>query len=65
MYLRSLYYTMGIIILTLGIALTIQSKLGASPFDALSHRIIPYVWSIDWELGNRSGFFDERIQLHC
>ncbi|WP_407946610.1 hypothetical protein [Pontibacillus halophilus] len=56
---------MGIIILTLGIALTIQSKLGASPFDALSHRIIPYVWSIDWELGNRSGFFDERIQLHC
>ncbi|WP_245835702.1 YczE/YyaS/YitT family protein [Virgibacillus ndiopensis] len=28
-------YIMGIIILTLGIALTIQSKLGASPFDSL------------------------------
>ncbi|WP_188456327.1 YczE/YyaS/YitT family protein [Virgibacillus oceani] len=28
-------YIIGIIILTLGIALTIQSKLGASPFDSL------------------------------
>ncbi|ARI75546.1 YczE/YyaS/YitT family protein [Halobacillus mangrovi] len=34
-YLRSIYYTAGIVILTLGIALTIQSKLGTSPFDAL------------------------------
>ncbi|WLR46637.1 YitT family protein [Halobacillus litoralis] len=34
-YLRSMYYTAGIVILTMGIALTIQSKLGASPFDAL------------------------------
>lgn len=29
------FYLIGIIILTLGIALTIQSALGASPFDAL------------------------------
>ncbi|WP_052158863.1 YitT family protein [Halobacillus sp. BBL2006] len=34
-YLRGMYYTAGIVILTLGIALTIQSKLGTSPFDAL------------------------------
>lgn len=34
-YIRGLYYTVGIIILTLGIALTIHSQLGTSPFDAL------------------------------
>ncbi|MYL34714.1 YitT family protein [Pontibacillus yanchengensis] len=34
-YLRAMYYTFGIVILTLGIALTILSKLGTSPFDAL------------------------------
>lgn len=32
---KYLFYFVGIIILTLGIALTIQSKLGTSPFDAL------------------------------
>jgi len=32
---RSLYYSLGIILLTLGIALTIESQLGTSPFDAL------------------------------
>ncbi|MGP4076349.1 YczE/YyaS/YitT family protein [Halobacillus sp. K22] len=32
---RGLYYSLGIIILTLGIALTIESQLGTSPFDAL------------------------------
>ncbi|ASF41383.1 hypothetical protein CEH05_20310 [Halobacillus halophilus] len=32
---RGLYYSLGIIILTLGIALTIESHLGTSPFDAL------------------------------
>lgn len=35
MYYRAMYYTVGIIIMTLGIALTIQSALGTSPFDAL------------------------------
>lgn len=35
MYYRAMYYTVGIIIMTLGIALTIQSSLGTSPFDAL------------------------------
>lgn len=30
-----LIYAIGILILTLGITLTIQSKLGSSPFDAL------------------------------
>ncbi|MBH0230270.1 YczE/YyaS/YitT family protein [Halobacillus yeomjeoni] len=34
-YIRALYYFTGIILLTFGIALTIQSKLGTSPFDAL------------------------------
>ena len=34
-YLRAMYYTFGIVILTIGIALTILSKLGTSPFDAL------------------------------
>ncbi|MYL69293.1 YitT family protein [Halobacillus litoralis] len=34
-YLRTMYYTVGILIMTLGIALTIQSVLGTSPFDAL------------------------------
>lgn len=34
-YHRAFYYTFGIIIMTLGIALTIQSSLGTSPFDAL------------------------------
>ncbi|WLR48552.1 YitT family protein [Halobacillus litoralis] len=34
-YMRTMYYTVGIIIMTLGIALTIQSALGTSPFDAL------------------------------
>lgn len=32
---RFLFYAAGILILTLGIALTIQSQMGASPFDAL------------------------------
>ncbi|MFG6149172.1 YczE/YyaS/YitT family protein [Halobacillus sp. B23F22_1] len=32
---RILFYTMGIIIMTFGIALTIHSHLGTSPFDAL------------------------------
>jgi uncharacterized membrane protein YczE len=32
---RFLFFVLGILILTLGIALTIQSKLGTSPFDAL------------------------------
>ncbi|WP_163526302.1 YczE/YyaS/YitT family protein [Halobacillus ihumii] len=32
---RMIFYFLGIIILTFGIALTIQSKLGTSPFDAL------------------------------
>ncbi|WP_173916719.1 YitT family protein [Halobacillus sp. Marseille-Q1614] len=32
---RSLFYFVGIIIMTLGIALTIHSQLGTSPFDAL------------------------------
>ncbi|UOR12379.1 YczE/YyaS/YitT family protein [Halobacillus amylolyticus] len=32
---RIMFYFFGIIILTFGIALTIQSKLGTSPFDAL------------------------------
>ncbi|WP_079530205.1 YczE/YyaS/YitT family protein [Halobacillus hunanensis] len=32
---RMIFYFSGIIILTFGIALTIQSKLGTSPFDAL------------------------------
>ncbi|GGM38835.1 hypothetical protein GCM10011351_26200 [Paraliobacillus quinghaiensis] len=32
---RFIFYTLGIFIMTLGIALTIQSLLGASPFDAL------------------------------
>ena len=32
---RFLFFLLGILILTLGIALTIQSKLGTSPFDAL------------------------------
>ncbi|MFZ0368389.1 MAG: YitT family protein [Halobacillus sp.] len=32
---RGLYYSLGIILLTLGIALTIESHLGTSPFDAL------------------------------
>ncbi|WP_255574470.1 YitT family protein [Halobacillus sp. Nhm2S1] len=35
MYMRAMYYTVGIFIMTLGIALTIQSALGTSPFDAL------------------------------
>ncbi|MGR9048069.1 YczE/YyaS/YitT family protein [Halobacillus faecis] len=34
-YMRTMYYSVGIIIMTLGIALTIQSALGTSPFDAL------------------------------
>ncbi|KGX87116.1 YczE/YyaS/YitT family protein [Pontibacillus marinus] len=34
-YLRILYYTLGIVILTAGISLTILAKLGTSPFDAL------------------------------
>ncbi|WP_406945216.1 YitT family protein [Halobacillus sp. SY10] len=34
-YMRTMYYTVGIIIMTLGIALTIQSAQGTSPFDAL------------------------------
>lgn len=34
-YMRAFYYTIGIVIMTLGIALTIQSALGTSPFDAL------------------------------
>ncbi len=33
--MKLLFYTTGILILTLGIALTVQSDLGASPFDAL------------------------------
>ncbi|WP_446852794.1 YczE/YyaS/YitT family protein [Halobacillus faecis] len=33
--MRTMYYSVGIIIMTLGIALTIQSALGTSPFDAL------------------------------
>jgi uncharacterized membrane protein YczE len=33
--MKSIQYTVGILILTLGIALTIQSDLGASPYDAL------------------------------
>lgn len=32
---ESLFYFSGLILLTLGIALTIQSRLGTSPFDAL------------------------------
>lgn len=32
---RFTFYTLGILILTFGIALTIQSRLGTSPFDAL------------------------------
>jgi uncharacterized membrane protein YczE len=32
---KSMFYVCGILILTLGIALTIQSKMGTSPFDAL------------------------------
>jgi uncharacterized membrane protein YczE len=32
---RFSFYTIGLVILSLGIALTIQSQLGASPFDAL------------------------------
>ncbi|MYL50720.1 YitT family protein [Halobacillus litoralis] len=34
-YMRTMYYTVGIMIMTLGIALTIQSAQGTSPFDAL------------------------------
>lgn len=34
-YQRFIYYLTGIILLSLGIALTIQSRLGTSPFDAL------------------------------
>ncbi|QHE52721.1 YitT family protein [Pontibacillus sp. HMF3514] len=34
-YLRILYYTIGIVVLTSGISLTILAKLGTSPFDAL------------------------------
>ncbi|RWZ54711.1 YitT family protein [Halobacillus fulvus] len=34
-YQRFFYYLTGIILLSLGIALTIQSRLGTSPFDAL------------------------------
>lgn len=34
-HLRILYYTLGIVILTAGISLTILAKLGTSPFDAL------------------------------
>lgn len=34
-YLRMMYYILGIVILTSGIALTILAKLGTSPFDAL------------------------------
>ncbi|MFQ3546269.1 YitT family protein [Halobacillus rhizosphaerae] len=34
-YQRALYYSVGIVVLTLGIALTIHSHLGTSPFDAL------------------------------
>lgn len=33
--MRYVVYVLGILILTFGIALTIQSDLGASPFDAL------------------------------
>lgn len=33
--MKYLFYVIGILILTLGIAFTIQSDLGASPFDAL------------------------------
>jgi len=32
---KYVFYVLGILILTLGIAFTIQSELGASPFDAL------------------------------
>ncbi|UOQ44776.1 YitT family protein [Halobacillus salinarum] len=35
MFQRATYYILGIIVLTLGIALTIQSHMGTSPFDAL------------------------------
>lgn len=34
-YIRGLYYLAGLFIMTAGIALTIQSSLGTSPFDAL------------------------------
>ena len=33
--MKYVFYVVGILILTLGISLTIQSKLGTSPFDAL------------------------------
>lgn len=33
--MKYVFYVLGILILTLGIAFTIQSDLGASPFDAL------------------------------
>lgn len=33
--MKYIFYVVGILILTLGISLTIQSKLGTSPFDAL------------------------------
>ncbi|MEY2355753.1 YczE/YyaS/YitT family protein [Lysinibacillus capsici] len=33
--MKYVFYVLGILILTLGISLTIQSKLGTSPFDAL------------------------------
>lgn len=33
--MKYVFYVLGILILTLGIAFTIQSELGASPFDAL------------------------------
>ena len=33
--MKYIQYVLGILILTLGIALTIQSDLGASPYDAL------------------------------
>ncbi|MGG3927376.1 YitT family protein [Metabacillus fastidiosus] len=33
--MKYIFYTLGILILTLGISLTIQSNLGTSPFDAL------------------------------
>ncbi|MCA1011816.1 YczE/YyaS/YitT family protein [Halobacillus halophilus] len=32
---RGFYYSLGIVLLTFGIALTIESQLGTSPFDAL------------------------------
>lgn len=61
--MKYVFYVLGILILTLGIAFTIQSDLGVSPFDAFLVGLAVHAGLTVGSLGSQHCFAINRLQF--